>query len=101
MQRSAASPHTVDAEVIRRYDGRNTVFARGHRNRDAEGPRTPPLRVDIAEARAARVVHERFAGAYSGEPFHKPDSDASRHEFVSPEEAVSYTHLTLPTILLV
>ncbi|MHC5057633.1 MAG: 4Fe-4S double cluster binding domain-containing protein [Planctomycetota bacterium] len=80
-------PYTVDAGAVRRFDARNTVFARSRRDRRAGTPGTPPDRLLLAEARAARVVQERFAGAYSDGPLHEAGPDATRHGFASPAEA--------------
>ncbi len=76
VRRSDGKPYTIDADVIRRFDGRNTVFARGH----ADG-RSEERRAKNEDDGAARQESETCRSRSSVLP------DVQRHEFVSPEEA--------------
>lgn len=76
VQRSANTPYTIDAEIIRRFDGRKTVFARGH----ADG-RSEERRAKNEDDGAARPESKICRPRSSVLP------DVQRHEFVSPEEA--------------
>ncbi len=103
----ARPPYTVDEKTIRRFDGRNTVFARMRRDsslpfyKQSMYSRTAGAiarggpgrtRVDFEEAMASWTVHDYFRGAFGDAKLGEPDSVMAeparpRHEFASPQEA--------------
>ncbi len=105
----ARPPCTIDEKTIRRFDGRNTVFARMRTDRSlpfygqsmysrtAEAiARGGPgrTRVDLEEAMSSWTVHDYFRGGFGDEKLGEPDSVMAeparpRHEFASPAEAAA------------